>query len=146
MSVLKLNRLYISAICVLILSGCGDESSAYRHIKQLPYSEWNSYATDLPLAERMSLHKEITKRSGHNPKMTIVSSFFNNPEETYKIIVDSVKSGDKGRYYLDIIYEINRNPAFDMCEKQDRMVVQRYLWSLATDAVRKENRPKFYSC
>ena len=146
MPFLNLKNTHACMIGALILSGCGDESSAYRHIKKLPYSEWNKYAAGLPMTERMSLHKEILDKSGHNPKMTITSSFYDDPEESYEAITNAIKRGDKGTYYLDVIYEINRNPDFDMCGKPHRKIAQGYLWSLATDAVKKDERPKFYTC
>lgn len=146
MPILKLRNIHTVAVAVMLLLGCDDKSSAYQHIMRLPYSDWNKYAASLSVEDRMSLHRDILDKSGHNPKMTIVSSFYNNPEESYAIIVDHVRRGDGGRYYLDVIYEINRNPSFDMCKKHDRRVVQRYLWSMATDAIKKEDRPKFYSC
>lgn len=128
------------------LVACDRESPAYSHIKDLPEAQWDSYASTLPIGQRLDLHKEIMNRSGHNPTMTIRLSFSSQPEETYKAINLRLKSGDKSRYYSTILYEIDGRRKFKICSQPDRKVIQDYLWSIATDAVKNEDRPDFYRC
>jgi hypothetical protein len=128
------------------LAGCDRGSPAYNRIKDLPYSQWDKYAATLPVEQRLDLHKEIMERSGHNPKMTIGASFSTNPESTYKSLVDRIRRGDNSRYYLGVIYEINRSPSFKICDQPDRKVVQGYLGGIVSYPGQKQYRPDFYDC
>lgn len=134
-------------VAILSLAGCGDRGSPeYQHIKELPYSEWESYAQALPLEERLDLHGEILERSGHNPLMTISGAFDDEPQETYDAIVRRIGAGDISRSYVRILYEINRQDDFAICDQPNRKVVQDYLWNMATDAVQPKDRADFYTC
>lgn len=128
------------------LAGCDRGSPAYRHIKDLPYSQWDRYAASLSVEQRLDLHKEIMERSGHNPQMTIEASFSAQPVETYKSIVNRIRHGDKNRYYLGVIYEINRSPGFKVCSQLDRAIVQSYLSGLGGYPDQEQYRPDFYNC
>ena len=86
------------------------------------------------------------ERSGHNPLNTISESFGADPQETYADIVKRLKAGDRSRFYLPVIYAINRSPAFRFCEQPDRRVIQQFLKDNMTDAVKPEHRPDFYRC
>lgn len=141
----------LTAISALVfmafyLVGCDRGSSEYEKIEALPHSEWANYARTLALEQRLNLHKEIMERSGHNPLVTISGAFNKEPEMTYDIIVNRLKSGDRSRYYINVLYEINRQENFDICNQPDRKIVQRYLWDLATDAVPPSRRADFYRC
>ena len=104
MSVLVRAHWQLLVLAVVIgLAACSSGSPEYRHIKDLPWQEWDSYASTLPIERRLDLHKEIRERSIH-PQMTIQLSFESQPRETYRAIVNRIKSGDTSRYYLDIIY------------------------------------------
>lgn len=139
-------KLSAGMLAVAALAGCSRGTSEYRHIEDLPYSEWVSYAETLPLGTRLNLHKEILNRDGPNPKMTIISAFDSVPYETYHEITRRIADGDDSRYYLSVLYEINRSEHFSICAQSDRRVVQRYLWRIATNAVQPEHRPDFYRC
>lgn len=128
------------------VSGCDRGSSNYQHIKALPYDQWNSYAATLPVGRRLTLHKEIMERSGHNPINTISESFNTDPKETYAEIVQRLKAGDRSSFYLSVIYAIDRSPTFSVCEQPDRKIVQQFLKDNMTDEVKPEHRPDFYSC
>lgn len=134
-------------VAVLSLAACGDRGSPeYQHIEELPYSEWESYAHTLPLEERLDLHNEILARSGHNPLMTISGAFDDEPQKVYDAIVGRISSGDVRRSYVRILYEINRQDDFSICDQPNRKVVQDYLWDMATDAVQPKDRADFYTC
>jgi hypothetical protein len=139
-------RALLIPVALVGLAGCDRGSTAYQHIKGLPYSQWDRYAASLPLEERLDLHKEIMERSGHNPQMTIEASFSTQPAETYKSIVNRIRHGDKNRYYLGVIYEINRSPQFKICSQSDRSVVQSYLFGIAGYPGQERYQPDFYSC
>jgi len=128
------------------LVGCDRGSPAYRHIKDLPYSEWNRYAASLPIEQRLDLNEEIRDRSGHNPQMTIEASFSAQPSETYKSIVNRIRKGDTSIYYLGIIYEINRSPEFEICSQPDRKIVQDYLSGITGYPGQELDEPDFYNC
>lgn len=147
MSVLRRWSLLLAVTVALAgLSSCDRGSSNYQHIKTRPPDQWNSYAATLPVDRRLTLHKEIMERSGHNPLNTISESFGADPQETYANIVKRLKAGDRSRFYLPVIYAINRSPNFKICDQSDRRVVQRFLWDHATDAVKREHRSDFYRC
>lgn len=139
-------RLALMSLVLVGLAGCDRGTPAYRNIKHLPYSEWDRYAASLPIEESLDLQKEIRERSGHNPQMTIEGSFSSRPVETYKSIVRRIKSGDTSRYYLGVIYEINRSPNFRICSQPDRAVVQSYLATMIGYPGEKRNQPNFYTC
>ena len=128
------------------LASCDRGSPTYNKIKDLPYSQWDSYAATLPIEQRIELHKEIMERSGPNPKMTIEASFSDKPNETYRSIVKHLRSGDKSRYYLGIIYEINRSPSFKLCNQPDRKIVQDYLGGMPRYPEQSKSQPDFYTC
>lgn len=136
----------VATVALASLSGCDRGSSNYQHIKALPSDQWNSYAATLPVDRRLTLHKEIMERSGHNPLNTISESFGADPQETYADIVKRLKAGDRSRFYLHVIYAIDRSPAFSVCEQPDRRVVQQFLRDNMTDAVKPEHRSDFYRC
>ena len=146
MPVLKSGQLALSALIIVGLGGCDRGTPAYRHIKDLPYSEWDRYAASLPIEQALDLQKEIRKRSGHNPQMTINGSFSSRPAETYKSIVRRIKNGDTSRYYLGAIYEINRSPKFKICSQPDRSVLQSYLAGMTGYPGQKQHQPDFYTC
>jgi hypothetical protein len=139
-------RRLLVLVALASLTGCDRGSPAYRHIKDLPYSQWDRYATSLPLEQRLDLHKEIMEQSGHNPQMTIEASFSAQPTETYKSVINRIRHGDKSRYYLGIIYEINRSPGFKVCSQPDRAVVQSYLSGIEGYPGQAQHQPEFYSC
>lgn len=146
MQILKhvINR-FIIAFASAALAGCDHGSPEYTHIRNLPYAQWNRYASTLPVEKRLNLHKEIM-RSGHNPQMTIVSSFVDRPQETYQSLVRRITAGDNSRYYLPVIFEIDGRGNFTICDQKDRKILQEYLWSIATNAVKTGDRPTFYTC
>lgn len=146
MPVLKSGQLALSLLIIVGLAGCDRGTPAYRHIKELPYSEWDRYAASLPVEQALDLQKEIRERSGHNPQMTIDGSFSSRPVETYKAIVRRLKNGDNSRYYLGAIYEINRSRGFRICSQPDRSVVQSYLAGMTGYPGQKQNQPDFYTC
>jgi hypothetical protein len=147
MSVLKgLERFALISLVVVGLAGCGRGTPSYRHIKDLPYSEWDRYAASLPVEEALDLQKEIRQRSGHNPKMTIEGSFTSRPVETYKAVVRRIRSGDTSRYYQGVIYAIDESPNFKICSQPDRKVVQSYLASRTGYPGNERYRPDFYTC
>lgn len=133
-------------LTIVGLAGCERGSPQYQRIEELPHSQWISYAESLPLDQRLSLHKEIMERSSHNPVMTISEAFDDEPKNTYDLIVKRLKGGDKNRHYLLILYEINRQKDFKICNQEDRRIVQNYLWRISTDAVEPGNRVNFYTC
>jgi hypothetical protein len=139
-------RQLLVVVAIAGLTACDRGSPAYRHIKDLPYSEWDRYAASLPIEQRLVLNKEIRERSGHNPQMTIEASFSSQPAETYKSIVNRIRNGDTSRYYLGIIYEINRSPEFKICSQPDRKVVQAYLSGITGYPGQERDQPDFYSC
>lgn len=130
----------------MAVSSCDRPSSEYKQLTTLPYSQWNEYARSLPVERRLDLQREILERAGHNPPTTVSESFSGEPVATYEAILRRIRSGDHSPYYLGVIYAINRSPNFDMCRRQDRVVVQKYLRAIATDEVSPSNRPAFYSC
>lgn len=147
MPVLKeLRWLVWSALIVAGVASCDRGTPAYRHIKDLPVSEWNQYAASLPIEQALDLQREIGERSGHNPKMTIEGSFLSRPTETYASLVRRIKLGDKSRYYLGVFYEINRSPNFKICSQPDRSIVQSYLSTMTGYPGQKQNQPDFYKC
>ena len=143
----KLSVGVVLGFMILGLISCYNRgSSEYEHIEDLPHPEWENYARTLPLEQRLDLHKEIMERSGHNPLMTISGAFNNQTERTYRLIVDRLVAGDRSRHYVRVLYEINRQDDFEICDQPDREIVQTYLWDLATDAVPPDRRPDFYRC
>lgn len=128
------------------LVGCEKASPEYERIDKIPYAEWNTFARRLPLNQRLDLHIEIMERSGHNPPMTISESFSDAPQETYALIRNRIEAGAESRYYIPVLYEINRQDNFSICDQEDRKIVQDYLWRFATNAVRPEERANFYTC
>lgn len=139
-------RLLFVVVTAASLAACNRGSPAYRHIKDLPESQWDSYASTLSVEQRLDLHKEIMERSGHNPPMTISESFKDKPQKTYDELVKRLQSGDESRYYLSIFYSVDRASTFSICDQPNRKVVQTYLRKIATDAVSPADRPDFYSC
>lgn len=139
-------RQLLVVVAIAGLTACYRGSPAYRHIKDLPYSEWDRYAASLPIEQRLDLNKEIRERSGHNPQMTIEASFSSQPAETYKSIVNRIRNGDTSRYYLGIICEINRSPEFKICSQRDRKIVQAYLSGITGYPGQERDQPDFYSC
>ncbi|WP_139149939.1 hypothetical protein [Sphingobium yanoikuyae] len=147
MSVLmRPSRPLLIAAAMIALAGCDRGSPAYRHIKDLPDSEWESYASTLPMEERLNLHKEIMERSGHNPIMTIRFAFSSQPAEAYRSIVQRLKSGDNSRYYSSVIYAIDGSRGFKVCSQADRKIVQDYLAGITGYPGQKEAQPDFYTC
>lgn len=146
MPILKLGRLVPLVLIVGGLSACDRGTPNYRHIKELPYSEWDRYAASLPVEQALDLQEEIWRKSGHNPKMTIDESFSDRPAETYKAIVRRIRNGDTGRYYLGVIYNINRSPGFRICSQPDRSIVQSYLAGITGYPGQKKLQPDFYIC
>jgi len=139
-------RTLFALAALACLASCDRGTPAYQQIKELPYSQWDQYAASLPIERRLDLHKEIMERSGHNPKMTIEASFRAEPRETYSAIVKRIKMGDNSRYYLGVIYEINRSRGFRICSQPDRSIVQSYLSGIAEYPGHLRLRPDFYSC
>ncbi|MEJ7777004.1 MAG: hypothetical protein WKF52_06440 [Sphingomicrobium sp.] len=133
-------------VAITSLTGCDRGSSTYNRINDLPHSEWDIYAATLPVEQRLDLHKEIMERSWHNPLMTISESFNKDPKETYDQLINRLKAGDQSRFYLSVIYSIDESYNFNICDQDDRKVVQSYLRKIATDAVRESDRPDFYRC
>lgn len=111
----------------------------------MPPSEWAAFASSLPLEQRLDLHVEV-QGSSHNPPHTIIEAFNEEPLKTYEALVERIRAGDANRHYLGVYYEIDRSASFSICEQPDRKIVQNYLWSIATDAVRPEQRADFYRC
>lgn len=148
MSVLiKMNLTSVVVLSAIIcLAACSRGSTEYRHIKDLPYSEWNTYASTLPIGERLDLHKEIMERTWHTPKALIVESFDNAPKRTYDELIRRIRNGDTNRFYLPVLYEINQSSDFKICQQPDRKVIQGYLAGTATGAVNPNYRPDFYTC
>ena len=142
----KLGRAVLVSFALVGLVACEQESLAYRHIKDLPLSKWESYSLTLPVEERLNLQKEIMERSGHNPQMTIEGAFSKQPDETYKAIVRRLKNNDRSRYYLSVLYEINRSPNFKICSQPDRKIVQTYLLTVVDYPEGGRFHPDFYSC
>ena len=136
----------VIALISFSISGCDRPSDSYKHIKRLPESQWENYASTLPLSDRLNLHKEIMTHAGHNPSMTILGSFSKQPFETYQEIVARLSNGDASPHYVSVLYEINRSPNFRICSQRNRKLVQRYLWANATTEVEDRHRPAFYSC
>lgn len=147
MPILNPSRKQLGAVILFAgLAACDRGSPAYQHIKDLPAAQWDSYASSLPIEQRLDLHKEIMDRSGHNPTMTIRFSFSSQPKDTYNSIIKRIKSGDKSIYYSAIIFAIDGEHNFRICTQPDRKIIQDYLWHVATDAVKDEHRPDFYTC
>jgi len=144
MSILKTLALLITFMA--LLGGCSRPSEDYQAIKALPEEQWDTYAAGLPIKRRLDLHLEIMSLDGPNPSTTIIGAFAPNPLEAYEEIVRRIRSGTDTRYFVSILYEINRNDQFDICEMDDRKIVQTYLWEYATDAVAPMDRPDFYRC
>lgn len=132
-------------VAVASMAGCDRGSPAYNHIKDLHYTQWESYAVTLPIDKRLDLHKEIMERSGHNPPMTIEFSFSAEPSETYNLIVKRLRNGDRSRYYQGVIYDINRS-SFKICAQPDRRIVQEYLLGITGYPGHEKDRPDFYTC
>ncbi len=132
-------------IAALLLAGCGRASADYRTLKELPPGEWTQFAARLPIERQLDLYLEV-QRSSHNPPQTITESFGGKPSETYRALVDRIRRGDTSRHYQGVLYEIDRNPSFAICDQPDRKVVQDFLWSIATNAVKPSDRPAFYRC
>ena len=139
-------RLSLCSLLAIAPAACDRGTPAYRHIKDLPYSEWTGYAASLPVEQALDLNKEIEARSGHNPPMTIVGSFSTRPAVTYMSLVRRIRTGDDSLSYLGIIYEIDRSADFSICDQPDRKFIQQYLWRNATSAVGAEDRADFYRC
>ncbi|MBB3360367.1 MULTISPECIES: hypothetical protein [unclassified Novosphingobium] len=127
-------------------AGCDRGSPAYRQIEKLPYSEWDRYAASLPIEKRLDLQKEIMERSGANPQMTIEGAFSKQPSETYEALINRIKRGDHSRYYLGVIYEINRSDKFEICSQPDRRIIQSYLRGIAGYPGQERQQPDFYNC
>ncbi len=141
-----LKRTLLVSLVVTLLAACDRGSSSYQHIKALPYSEWNSYAASLPIEKRLDLQKEIFERTGPNPQMTISESFFNQPLQTYISIRDRVKNGDRSIALLEVIYEIDRSPNFNICSQPDRNIIQIYLSQIPKYPGHEKFEPNFFSC
>ena len=136
------------AVCGL--TACQPSSPAYRHIKSLPYTQWEAYAATFPIEQRLDLHKEIRQRSGHNPKMTIEAIFATQPQETYRAIVKRLKSGNQSRFHMGVLYEIDASAGFKICDQPDIKIVQDYLAELSADFPAQPGigflDPDFYTC
>ena len=128
------------------LGACDSGSPEYLHVKGLPYSDQGRYAATLPLERRLDLQNEIISRSIHNPRPRIESSFSTQPIQTYRSILRRIQKGDRSFSYVDVLYEIDGSKTFKICSQKDRKIVQEYLWYHATDAVKNEDRPDFYTC
>lgn len=120
-------RWILLIIATLAMMSCNRGSPSYEHIKDLPESQWESYAATLPIEQRLDLHKEIMDRSGHNPVMTIRFAFSSDPDAAYRAIVRRLKTGDDSRYYSTILYAIDGSEGFEICAQADRKIVQSYL-------------------
>jgi hypothetical protein len=142
----KLFWITLSAPVFVALASCDRGTPAYRHIKELPYTEWELYAASLPIEQALDLQKEIWERSSHNPQMTIDGSFSSRPVETYASLVRRIKRGDTSSYYLGVIYAIDRPPHFTICSQPDRSVVQSYLAAFPGYPGAKQYQPNFYTC
>lgn len=140
------NFMFIGGVAIFMFTGCDSGSQPYNQIKDLPYTRWDSYAATLPLEQRLDLHKEIMSHAGHNPLNTIEGSFANQPVETYKSIVKRIRHGDKSRYYIGVIYEINRSSEFKICSQPDRAILQSYLDGFIGYPNHERYDPDFYSC
>lgn len=147
MPVLKFPGGRLAAFAAIIgLAACGRGSAAYNHIKDLPYYEWNSYASTLSVEQRLNLHKEIMERASHNPNMRIEESFEAIPDETFDAIVKRLKHGDNSRYYSGVIYAITDSDKFQFCSKPDRKIIQKYLWDITGYPDDGINHPSFFTC
>ncbi len=129
----------------LALLGCEQRSSNYENLMDIPPDRWETFAKSLPIDDRLDLHIEIME-SRHNPPHTIESAFQGDAVETYKLIVRRILEGDENRYYIPVIYEIDRDEDFSICRMDDRKVVQEFLWRNATSAVPPDKRAEFYYC
>jgi len=143
---MRFGRQLLVVVVIAGLTACDRGSPAYRHIKDLPESQWDSYAATLPIEQRLDLHKEIMERSGHNPQMTIRFSFSSQPDETYKAIINRLKSGDRSRYYSTIIYAIDGSKNFKICSQPDRKIIQDYLSGITGYPEQQKYQPDFYDC
>jgi hypothetical protein len=139
-------RIILLGPTILLISACSKPSPEYQHIRDLPYDQWPAYGKTLPIKKRLDLQMEIVKRSGHPPSMDMVPAFRADPAETYKEIVNRLKSGDRSHYYRTILYEIDGSNGFEICSQPDRRIVQGFLIGISTPAVRSDHRPKFYTC
>jgi hypothetical protein len=146
MPILKTFAALIVLSISIVLGGCSKPSEEYAAIKAIPGEQWDAYAKRLPIGKRLDLHEEIMSRDGPNPTRTIIGSFSDNPQSIYAEIVRRIQSENDSRYLVPILYEINRNVGFDICEMNDRKIVQNYLSKNATEAVAPMDRPEFYRC
>lgn len=142
----RLGRILLSVLALALMAGCDRGTPAYRHIKDLPYSEWDRYAESLPIEQVLDLQKEIWERSGHNPLMTIDHSFSKRPLEAYRSIVKRIEAGDTSRYYLGVIYDIDGSDGFKICAQADRKIVQGYLARITGYPEHWKYQPDFYNC
>ena len=146
-SLVKLSaiRCAIAVALTGTLVGCNSQSEDYETLRELPPDEWVAFASSLPIERRLDLHIEV-QSSSHNPPHTIVDAFNQDPQKAYQSLVGRIRSGDTNRHYARVVFEIERSPSFSICEQPDRQIVQNYLWKIATNAVRPEDRPDFYRC
>lgn len=138
--------LALVVVLALIVAGCSQRSPEYDQIHELPYDQWNDYAKSLPLEKRFRLHHEIADTDGPNPPATIDESFYEQPKDAYRYMVNQVKAGQQHPEFLGIIFAIQRNPEFDLCNMPDRAVIQEFLETTKGFTVREQDRPNFYHC
>ena len=131
---------------MLAVTACSERSAEYERMHDLPYDQWVAYAKSLPLQKRFQLHHEIAENDGHNPPETIDEAFADQPEESYRYMVDTIRSGEDHPEYLGIIFVIQRNPEFDLCKMPDRKIIQAFLETTKGSLVREQDRPEFYRC
>lgn len=137
--------LWCVAFC-LAVAACSQKSPEYKEIHDLPYDEWVNYAKALPLEKRFQLHQEIAAHDGPNPPQRISESFYNQPEESYRYMVEQLRAGAQHPEFLGVIFAIQRNPEFDLCKMPDKDIIQAFLDSTKGFTVKDEHRPAFYDC
>lgn len=138
-------RWLIVVVLAGALAACHNRSEDYERLRETPPDEWVTFASSLPIEQRLDLHLKV-QRSSHNPPHRITEAFSEEPLKTYRALVERIQAGDANHHYLGVLFELDRSPSFSICEQPDRKIVQDYLWGIATGAVRPEHRPNFYRC
>lgn len=131
-------------VAVVFVSSCDRGSSMYRHIEGLPYSDWDEYASSIPVERRLDLSNEILKYDGPTPPKTIVYTFQNEPLRTYNEIYRRISEGDLSPYYVRVLYAIDQSDEFSICAQNNRGVIQDYLMTIYPK--RDPHEPNFYDC